>query len=168
MKLNDAFYKWFGDSHIVDKSGKPLVVYHGTDVSIEKFEMKQGGMGTGNPGAKVGYFFTPSQEMASYYASKGRGREGANVIPVYLSIKNPAYTTFRDNPTSTSEAIAFRKTLLANGYDGVIMDSVDNDAWTANEIIALHSSQIKSAIANDGTWDLDDYNIRSNPRRRIK
>lgn len=33
------FYKWFGDSKVVDEQGRPLVVYHGSDVSgIEVFD----------------------------------------------------------------------------------------------------------------------------------
>jgi hypothetical protein len=29
-KLNDNFYKWFGNSKVVDKRGKPMVMYHGS------------------------------------------------------------------------------------------------------------------------------------------
>jgi hypothetical protein len=30
-KFNDAFWKWFGDSKVVDEHGQPLVVWHGTN-----------------------------------------------------------------------------------------------------------------------------------------
>ena len=30
IKLNDNFRKWFGDSKVVDKDGKPMICYHGT------------------------------------------------------------------------------------------------------------------------------------------
>ena len=38
-----AFKEWFGDSAIVDQSGKPLVVYHGTTADITKFNQTDGG-----------------------------------------------------------------------------------------------------------------------------
>ena len=31
------FWKWFGDSKVVDDQGRPLVVYHGTDVTFDEF-----------------------------------------------------------------------------------------------------------------------------------
>ena len=35
-KFNDNFWKWFGDSKVVDDAGNPLVVYHGSR-SSKKF-----------------------------------------------------------------------------------------------------------------------------------
>ena len=35
------FKHWFGDSKVVDKDGKPLVVYHGTDADIKKFDFSK-------------------------------------------------------------------------------------------------------------------------------
>ena len=64
------------------------------------------------------------------------------------------------------------------GYDGIIQD-----AWTAfgggkkngkamsgidkntTHYIVWNPKQIKSAVGKDGTWDADDSDIRSNPRR---
>ena len=36
--LNTNFYKWFGNSKIVDDNGKPLIVYHGSPSVFNKFE----------------------------------------------------------------------------------------------------------------------------------
>ena len=74
------FKKWFGDSKVVDKNGKPLVVYHGTENNFRIFK------NTGKSrqiGANVGFFFTDSQNMAKQYANDAR------VMDVYLSLKNP-------------------------------------------------------------------------------
>jgi hypothetical protein len=40
----ENFWKWFGDSKIVDKNGKPLIVYHGSENidSIEIFKSSKG------------------------------------------------------------------------------------------------------------------------------
>lgn len=43
-------------------------------------------------------------------------------------------------------------------YDGKRTKSLRSKVW-----IALNPSQIKSAVGNDGTWDVDDPDIRSNP-----
>lgn len=72
------FKKWFGDSKVVDKDGKPLVVYHGINAhvysggSIEAFITQ---------GERGGSFFSSSENVANQY--------GEAVYPVYLSIKNP-------------------------------------------------------------------------------
>ncbi len=56
-------------------------------------------------------------------------------------------------------ASLFTKMLKDAGYDGVITTKGD-------EMVAFYPEQIKSATGNDGTWDADDPDIRSNPRSR--
>jgi len=87
------FKKWFSGSKVVDDAGEPLAMYHGTSVpDVEVFETygsNYGLMGTGS-------YFTASPKVASGYAETGRrkasrlGSEPSpNVMPVYLSLKNP-------------------------------------------------------------------------------
>jgi len=46
--INDNFWKWFGNSKVVDKQGNPIVVYHGTDNKFDVFRIsKYGAMGSG-------------------------------------------------------------------------------------------------------------------------
>ena len=46
--INDNFWKWFGNSKVVDKQGNPIVVYHGTDNKFDAFRIsKYGAMGPG-------------------------------------------------------------------------------------------------------------------------
>ena len=57
-----AFQRWFGDSKVVDAEGKPLVVYHGTNIApggANFTEFKTGG---------VGAFFTDNRSIAESYA----------------------------------------------------------------------------------------------------
>lgn len=64
-----SFDKWFGHSRVVDASGNPLVVYHGTNQTFDKFSKKRGGMSTGVlAGAAQGFFFTNDKEEAQAYA----------------------------------------------------------------------------------------------------
>lgn len=62
------FYKWFGDSKVVDKQGRPLVVYHGSDVSgIEVFDNQANQTKQRQIGAEKGFFFTDSKKVAERF-----------------------------------------------------------------------------------------------------
>lgn len=61
------FYKWFGDSKVVDGQGRPLVVYHGTNKEFDSFDKKLLGTTTLAYSARQGFFFTDSEEVASSY-----------------------------------------------------------------------------------------------------
>ncbi len=57
-----AFKAWFGDSKVVDKDGKPLVVYHGSAMDIKQFD---GGMFiTDDPGAASAYAELKALQLA--------------------------------------------------------------------------------------------------------
>jgi hypothetical protein len=64
-----AFRKWFGGSKVVDESGRPLVVYHGTDSDVEAFDPAKQGEATDAPSARMGFFFAADPAVASSYAS---------------------------------------------------------------------------------------------------
>jgi len=90
QQITPAFKKWFGDSKVVNEDGSPKVMYHGT-VNFEGNVFK--------PSKKVnrsgnidGYYFTTDPKEASGYSTgleKDALIEGSEVIPTYLSIKNP-------------------------------------------------------------------------------
>jgi hypothetical protein len=74
------FKKWFGDSKVVDKTGEPITVYHGTNQPIEQFDLARGGIATGdNAGAKKAFFFTDSKDVASQYATNAGERVVSNI-----------------------------------------------------------------------------------------
>jgi hypothetical protein len=78
---NPAFRKWFGKSAVTDEDGKPLVVYHGTETNFTEFNPSKLGSKTFASSAKnLGFFFS-SERIAKTF--------GKNIMPVYLSIKNP-------------------------------------------------------------------------------
>lgn len=63
----DDFKTWFGDSKIVDKQGKPLVVYHGSgDANITKFDPMRAGQEMTSDWGR-GVYFTMSRHGADYY-----------------------------------------------------------------------------------------------------
>ena len=79
-KLNDNFWKWFGNSKVVDENGNPMVCYHGTPQEFNEFDKSKRGIHSKGPGAGVGFWFSTSPEYFNYYK---------NHMEVYLSIQNP-------------------------------------------------------------------------------
>jgi hypothetical protein len=139
-----GFKKWFDGSKIVDKQGKPLVVYHGTQADFDSFQ----------PGAfNNGLFFSPSPDTASKYAGE---REGANVMPVYLSMKRPRLVEKADY-----DAAALRQAKAA-GYDGVVV----RDGTKVDIIVAFDPKQVKSASGNNGDFDGNDSRITASRSAR--
>lgn len=79
------FWEWFGGSKIVDDQGRPLVVFHGGNSDIWTFSHEFAGLGADQFGS--GFYFATDPTVASGYADNTK--DGANVIPAYLSIQNP-------------------------------------------------------------------------------
>lgn len=83
-EMNAAFWRWFGDSKVVDENGQPLVVYHGTQSELGKeFAFKDKLIGSANDAGFFGrgYYFASTSGEAGFY--------GPNVGSFYLSLKNP-------------------------------------------------------------------------------
>lgn len=80
------FKKWFKDSKVVDKDGRPLVAYHGTSGDFDSFNqtlIKDAGFHFGSKGqanAAAGF----SDELGDWNPLQSK-----SVMPVYLSIQNP-------------------------------------------------------------------------------
>ena len=151
--INNNFRKWFSGSKIVDKSGNPLEVYHGSPDEFDKF------MGD--------TYFTEDYFNADGYAGDG------TVYEVYLSIKNPIIIDGGDKKwdnIETQYGISTRE-VVANvdrgKHDGIIFINI-KDAWFDDEdyqdastvYVSFKSNQIKS-VENDGSWDKNDNNIYS-------
>ncbi len=180
-----AFKRWFGKSKVVDESGKPRVVYHGSTVwdqgngkhlgDFAEFDRKATTRALGRKEGfdQFGNWFVdnPSKDNGAEMFS---GRTGA-IYPVYLSIKKPwqpnTYKEMVDrfheeggrNPAkvrnSWGSTEPFRAWLRKSGYDGVHLTDVDaigNEVW-----VALDPTQIKSATGNRGTFDPENADIRA-------
>ena len=179
------FKRWFGDSKVVDGDGKPLVAYHGTTSSFNVFETKQVQLGKPrrktNAGELGSWFAAPSiteydEGNAEYIASSftedtspSAGlddyKTGANVMPVYLSIKKPYdagdYESLMDDRDEYGSWKALRKHLEGEGYDGIVIYGSDTDGNVIrDDWVAFNPTQIKSATGNRGTFDEKNPDIR--------
>ena len=81
-----AFKRWFGNSKVVNKDGKPLVVYHGTGADFSTFDPDRKAVSGGYHGK--GFYFGDAG-LADAYLDKEI--PGATIMPVYLSMENPFY-----------------------------------------------------------------------------
>jgi hypothetical protein len=173
-RMAPALKKWFGDSKVVDENGGPMVVYHGTASDFDTFAADAPSKHIPLPG----FFFTPDPEKASWFASSaGRdglwrdadgnieGAAGANVMPVYLSIKNPvdvdlsAPMRWNDTPRSViADVEKILQEAKRQGHDGAILRGWADGSGKV-QYVAFKPEQIKSAIGNRGTYDPDDPSI---------
>ncbi len=164
MKFNAAFWKWFGKSSIVDEFGEPLVVYHGSvNTGFTKFEKRAPVRTRSGPD---GFYFTSDPNAAASYRNDPKTKKRGTVYAVYLSIQDPLDITadikkFQKQKMTFGEAKRKALEKLTPEHDGVVFDG---NNMNPDEIIAFYPEQIKS-INNDGTWDADDPDIRSNPSK---
>lgn len=125
------FWKWFGDSQVVDVQGRPLVVYHGTKAAtfggIEEGEVRWDlpfaefdATGRTEPGV----YFTPSLSVARHYGTP---------VPFYLRALAPV----------RAEAPLARP---PEGADAIYRMRGTGDAIAqAWEIAVFHPDQIRSS-----------------------
>ncbi len=153
---SQAFREWFGDSQVVDKSGDPLVVYHGTKGDFSEF--RGGARGNGEEGA---VFFSPDPTVGSLYA--GWTPEGVfdnpqdgSVMPVYLRITNPLVVDFQGGKHGRGEAIQRARD---EGHDGVLLKNHYDAGGVQDQWVAFSPEQVKS-VFNQGTFDPNNPDIR--------
>lgn len=158
-----AFRKWFGDSKVVDESGQPLEVYHGTNARFSKFNPAR--VGSNFSQSEGGFFFTSDLDSAQAYADDAQLEAGgtARVLPVYLSLQNPSVIDAPKNARSIEEfyddnAQAIVEQARSEGRDGIIVRGVNDDGTARSMYVAFKPTQIKS-IFNRGTWDATNPNI---------
>jgi len=177
-----AFKRWFRDSKVVDRLGRPLVVYHGSPDIRDVF----GGMTTIR--APSAFFATDSYAVAGTYARGKPALDYQNsepgIVPLFVSIQNPMVIDAQGARWRKTEhyiAQAYR-----DGHDGIIIkNSVDDymgtgGAGLATVYVWFDPRQAKSAVLdevrswvdrkpltfatpNAGTFDPEDTDMRKNP-----
>lgn len=171
----ENFWRWFGDSKVVDGEGKPLVVYHG---GFDPAKMPKGeaffltpseqadakgedywpeGYDGGNLGQ--GFYFTPTKAYAKRFGEP---------LPYYLSIQNPldlrsddaieaVNARFKEeyDDLTYGDAGEVIDEMVAEGrHDGVVGTDVGGFAIGADEWRANSRAQIKS-INNTGAFSAE-------------
>jgi len=162
-----AFRRWFSDSKVVDRAGKPMVMYHGTMNTFHEFYP---GSHFGDIAAANARLYNMSGEPPRF-----RGHHGA-ILPVYLAIANPlrivddgglsdgydlATAAFKAGALTRQEhiwviepsnSVSTRNRLfglLKREYDGLVYRNTiegSADSW-----VPFEPNQIKS-VFNSGAW----------------
>lgn len=175
------FWRWFGDSKVVDEQGRPQVVYHATNAEFDTFDKQKQGTGHGSALGKGFYFSTYEYQGEDY---------GKNVMPVYLKIENPMTLEglksqlddiikmyLKDG--ATQKDIEFQRSYVGAKTDSILemTDFLDGISRRKNipyseilnklgfdgiffreQRVALEPTQIKS-VDNRGTYSADTGNI---------
>jgi hypothetical protein len=185
------FYRWFGDSKVVDSEGRPLVVYHGTGrPDFDSFDLGKAGTSTDMGLFGTGIYFTPSTKTASLYAAQWTGASTGRVYPVYLKLASPIELSdwvTASLPSEIEDAVEeaglgllfnkkradiIRSKALDLGYDGVVISEhigPPDAGWDqVVEYVVYSPTQIKSATGNRGTFDVADPDITHSKANRTR
>lgn len=174
------FYKWFGDSKVVDEQGRPLVVYHGTNHKFQSFKKTE----------KM-YFFSDNRNVADSYTDNDL------IYNVYVRMENPLvidakHSYWQDIPVPST---IDKKELLEDfyqvyekygystdktspdilgfyaikkGYDGLIIKDVNDSSGTGTygtDYITFKNTQQKST-ANPGLFGTDTAKLLFQGKRK--
>lgn len=160
--------KWMNGSKVVNESGAPLTVYHGTSSDFDKFDPLRSGISSKTGAPEGAFFFTDKPDVASSYTVQYQGdfssklKDGANVRPHYLSIKKPLVVNAKGNDWrdiiyrgqyyDLNELAGLAKN--SGKYDGVIVKNIRDKgvgnvtSKTSTTYISFHPDQIRSAITD--------------------
>jgi hypothetical protein len=166
-----SFKKWFGNSKVVDAKGRPLVVFHGTEMVDEETDGPFEVFDTAPWGTQDGFSFSDSEQIARAFT--GYARDGT-LYKVFLKIENPmsvdakrvmvkdGYGGWEHDNAAKDKLIAEAK---KKGHDGVIIRNLPEQVGIGTEYVAFKSTQIKSAESNNGNFDPEDPRISYSGRR---
>lgn len=172
------FKKWFGDSKVVDESGKPLEVYHGSpshDITI--FDSDKTLYGEISKGFN---FFTnkksayqdSADDYANFAGTNGYRRNG-KVYETYLKIQKPLHIKYTSNAMTLYKGgrqyatpveyydtnyKEIKEKYNSGDYDGIIIENTDKNNDDSSIYLVSNSEQIKS-VNNQGTFDESNPNI---------
>ena len=170
------FKAWFGDwendpenaSKVVNpKTGEPLVVYHGTLNNFNVFNNDRGV-----------HFVSENSTFVDKFVTQNNGdiASGANVMPLFISSKNPFDYTNKKHVgklsvragLSSSAVSEIKKGKWQRIEDRTIIESIKDlgfDGFYVNEdgvknLAIFNSNQIKSASSNTGVFSSENDDIR--------
>lgn len=128
----DNFYNWFGQSHVVDEDGDPLVVYHGTTHIFKEFDATLGNVensiGLGNYFSNSAYDVTENYSREDGPDLSGRISQRSDEIASmdmeeivsFFGVSEEYANDIVEGDTDKSEALASRE-LIGDVSSGVVM-----------------------------------------------
>ena len=125
------FKRWFTGSKVVDPSGAPKVVYHGTKNNVDQFNPEHGGVNSNVFGSwnvtRSGIFFAEDPKVAAGFAAQGGDEVGSNIIPVYLAIFDPL-------------------DLRSGNLSDAVLDSLEAHGYNPRYLLSLNPTEMWQAL----------------------
>lgn len=137
LTQSPAFKEWFGDGNLVDESGNPLPLYHGTNRKFTEFKRSK----TGAMGSAV--YLGDHRSVAEAYDGDGKGKQ--IIMTVYARGKyltNMEWTGYIIKHGWTGAEAAAQ----ADGWSGV------HDTMFEDAVAVWNPADIKSATDNSGAF----------------
>ena len=173
------FKRWFGDwendpenaSKVVDENGEPMVVYHGTNLSVT------------NKGVPFWTFYEDqhfgTEEQAKELARAGRPEAERKMYEVFLNIRNIKRVPdvpqdwIKNHSEYWEPVFAQAKT---EEYDGLVyVNEWEDSDSKSDSYVAFAPSQIKSATDNTGEFSESEdirfstrFDVNTNPTEAQK
>lgn len=121
--LNDNFYKWFGNSKIVNEDGTPKIVQHRSSNKFDRFDKSK--IRVGNHYGK-GFYFSAEDDKGK------KDSYGKEIGYYYLKMENPIY----DNEFVSRKELekVLNKEIVDYIFNATISDKAkngDNILWSA-------------------------------------
>ena len=173
--------KFLNKSKVVDYNGKPIKMYHHTTNFIgDEFNPKLAQEKDRGYHGQGMYFGADDYLNRSAFGRHSEGNiygsegfiEGSQVMPVYLSIKNPKYVDITDETLHGMPSEELKK----QGYDGVIVTRDDSFVNAMGRdvprkkiynAVAFEPEQIKSVTGNRGTYDINEPDLNKSDGGKI-
>jgi hypothetical protein len=175
-----TFTDWVKDTAIVDELGRPQRLFHGTDQDFEEFDTASAEGQHGDALGKGVLYFTGDPKFASEMTKelfdveelvKGNVKReyavGANVRPVYVSMKNPYFPAPGEK---LGQAVVDKAKEL--GHDGIVFSTSAGDNPNApelkyREVVVFDGKQVRNAInphaiSEDPALALAEYELGLN------
>lgn len=172
------FWRWFGDSKVVDEQGRPLVVYHGTNAEFDTFDKTK--IGSALKKDTIGFFFITDKNVAKTYDKRyvrkpfyrlteeeKANNDSIEPMSLYLKISNPITvndvyqesgfdSTYYTSPIDMFDANRSVYNDYAEKHSD--KDGIKLYAEGQTMFVAFEPNQIKS-VDNRGTYSSDTGDI---------
>lgn len=187
MTQTETFRRWFAGSRIQNTAGGPLLVFHGAGGRFTAFDAGGRPVWFTPNAAYAGTYATGTGRLERALPASQIYTGGTRLIPAYLHAENPAdvgqvNTSFNEAAADLAERTGIPEAewravwdeagqpeqmwevintpaaaglLRRNGYDGIMAREGDTRTYAVFE-----TGQVKSAVANRGTFDRENPDIR--------
>ena len=164
----------------LEPSKEKGVMYHATNANFNEFQPNKSGM----------HFVTPDRDFANEFIGEDYGKTnydaGANIMPVHVQVKNPfdyeklghlkqLFRQAKDQNINLNqdwksgimsgnwdalEDPNIVKAIKNIGHDAMHVSEYSSDGEPIKNLAIFDPSKIKSAIGNQGTYDVTNPDIR--------